>query len=47
MLNLKAVSSLHTFYPADCVSTHARVLCDMNGRQKKCFGLSSLISSAV
>ena len=21
------------FYPADCVSTHAVVLCDMNGRQ--------------
>ena len=36
MLNLKAVCSLHTlhtFYPADCVSTHASVLCDMNGRQ--------------
>ena len=33
MLNLKAVCSLHTFYPTDCVSTHASVLCDMNGRQ--------------
>ena len=31
--NLKAVCSLHAFYPADCVSTHAVVLCDMNGRQ--------------
>ena len=33
MLNLKAVCSLHTFYPTDCVSTHASVLCDMNGRE--------------
>ena len=31
--NLKAVCSLHTFYPTACVSTHAVVLCDMNGRQ--------------
>ena len=29
----KAVGSLHAFYPAACVSTHAVVLCDMNGRQ--------------
>ena len=31
--NLKAVCSLHAFYPNACVSTHAVVLCDMNGRQ--------------
>lgn len=31
--NLKAVCSLHAFYPTACVSTHAVVLCDMNGRQ--------------
>ncbi|WP_418525853.1 hypothetical protein [Hominenteromicrobium sp.] len=31
--NLKAVCFLHAFYPAACVSTHAVVLCDMNGRQ--------------
>ena len=32
-VNLKAVCFLHAFYPAACVSTHAVVLCDMNGRQ--------------
>ena len=31
--NLNAVCSLHAFYPTACVSTHAVVLCDMNGRQ--------------
>ena len=31
--NLKAVCSMHAFYPTACVSTHAVVLCDMNGRQ--------------
>ena len=31
--NLKAVCFLHAFYPTACVSTHAVVLCDMNGRQ--------------
>ena len=31
--NLKAVYSLHAFYPAACASTYAVVLCDMNGRQ--------------
>ena len=31
--NLKAVCSLHAFYPTACVSTHAVVLCDWNGRQ--------------
>ena len=31
-VNLKAVCFLHAFYPAACVSTHAVVLCDMNGR---------------
>ena len=29
----KAVYSLNTFYPTACVSTHAVVFCDMNGRQ--------------
>ena len=28
-----AIGSLHAFYPTACVSTHAVVLCDMNGRQ--------------
>ena len=32
-VNLKTVCFLHAFYPAACVSTHAVVLCDMNGRQ--------------
>ena len=32
-VNLKAVCFLQAFYPAACVSTHAVVLCDMNGRQ--------------
>ena len=27
------VQTLRAFYPAACVSTHAVVLCDMNGRQ--------------
>ena len=31
--NHKAVCSMHAFYPTACVSTHAVVLCDMNGRQ--------------
>ena len=32
-VNLKAVCFLQAFYPAAYVSTHAVVLCDMNGRQ--------------
>lgn len=31
--NLKAVCFMHAFYPTACVSTHAVVLCGMNGRQ--------------
>ena len=29
----RATGSLPAFYPAACISTHAIVLCDINGRQ--------------